>query len=468
MEILMVDDEPTHLLMLTKMCELMGHRVTTAQNGEEGLLYLKQANASKYDMVLTDLFMPVMGGRQFVPAARASHPNLPIIVLTSESSDAVADELKALGAQDFLTKPVSKSRLKVSIENALQLMTLQQEVQRLNSREASNGFGFDSLIGAYSGLEESVRLARKYARSDMPVLLTGESGVGKEVFAHAIHGESHRAAQPFIAINCGAIPPNLVESTLFGHEKGSFTGAIDRSLGKFREAQGGTLFLDEIGELPLDMQVKLLRALQQAEVEPVGLGKAVKIDVRIISATNQSLERMVQEATFRSDLFFRLAVLPLELPPLRERQEDIAALCEYFLVRSCAREGVPPKQLDASAISWAASHDWPGNVRELENTISRAVLLSEADEISRAELEPVAKGQVMTPKAALPESQTSAFDHTDGSPKTLEELTIELAQWRLEQANGQMSEAAHALGMPVSTLYRKQREWRDAGKWPEE
>ena len=465
----MIDDEPTHLLMLTKMCELMGHRVTTAQNGEEGLLYLKQPNASKYDIVLTDLNMPVLDGRELIAQARLLHPQLPIIVLTAENADMIGDELKALGAQDFLTKPVSKSRLKVSIENALQLMALHQEVQRLHSRESSSGFGFNSLIGAYSGLEESVRLARKYARSDMPVLLTGESGVGKEVFAHAIHGESHRAEHPFIAINCGAIPPNLVESTLFGHEKGSFTGAIDRSLGKFREAQGGTLFLDEVGELPLEMQVKLLRALQQAEVEPVGLGKAVKIDVRIIAATNQSLERMVQEATFRSDLFFRLAVLPLELPPLRERQEDIAALCEHFMVRACAREGLPPKQLDASAIGWAASHDWPGNVRELENTISRAVLLSEADEISRAELEPVAKGQVLAPRLAPAlQTESAAFDHADGSPKTLEELTIELAQLRLEQASGQMSEAAHALGMPVSTLYRKLREWRNEGKWPEE
>ncbi len=465
----MIDDEPTHLLMLTKMCELMGHRVTTAQNGEEGLLYLKQPNASKYDIVLTDLNMPVLGGRELIAQVRSMLPQLPIIVLTAENADMIADELKALGAQDFLTKPVSNSRLKVSIENALQLMELHQEVQRLHSRESSGSFGFNSLIGAHSGLEESVRMARKYARSDMPVLLTGESGVGKEVFAYAIHGESHRAEHPFIAINCGAIPPNLVESTLFGHEKGAFTGAIDRSLGKFREAQGGTLFLDEIGELPLEMQVKLLRALQQAEVEPVGLGKAVKIDVRIISATNQSLEHMVQEATFRSDLFFRLAVLPLELPPLRERQEDIAALCEYFMVRACAREGLPPKQLDASAISWAASHNWPGNVRELENTISRAVLLSEADEITRAELEPVAKGQLLTPRPAPSlQTQTAAFDHADGSPKTLETLTIELAQLRLEQASGQMSEAAHMLGMPVSTLYRKLREWRNEGKWPEE
>lgn len=464
----MIDDEPTHLLMLRKICESFGHRVTTAENGEEGLFYLKQPDASRYKLVLTDLYMPVMGGKQLVKELKALHPDLPVIVITSESSEAVGLELKALGAQDFLTKPISKSRLAVSIENALQLRHLQEEVQRLNRREKS-GFGFDALIGAYSGLEESVRMARKYARSDMPVLLTGESGVGKEVFAHAIHGESVRAGGPFIAINCGAIPPNLVESTLFGHEKGSFTGATSRTIGKFREADGGTLFLDEVGELPLDTQVKLLRALQQSEVEPVGLGRAVEVNVRIISATNRPLEARVQEGHFRSDLFFRLAVLTLELPPLRERMEDLPALAAHFLNRCCAREGIAPKALGSDALRWAMQHHWPGNVRELENALSRAALLSEGTEIARADLEPAVKGQPSAKAPAKSEAapNVSVFDHPDGSPKSIEEVTIDLVRLRLEQNDEQMTQAAQALGMPVSTLYRKLREWRDAGKWPE-
>lgn len=451
-------------MMLRKMCEAFGHQVTTAQNGEEGLLYLKQPDAEKYKLVITDLYMPVMGGKQLVRELRSLHPHLPVIVITAESAETVADELKTLGAQDFLTKPISKSRLRVSIDNALQIKQLREEVQRLNHVEKT-GFGFDALIGAYSGLEESVRMARKYARSAMPVLLTGESGVGKEVFAHAIHAESNRAGQPFIAINCGAIPPNLVESTLFGHEKGSFTGAIDRSLGKFREAQGGTLFLDEVGELPLEMQVKLLRALQQSEVEPVGLGRSVQVNVRILSATNQPLEARVQSGAFRSDLFFRLAVLPLELPPLRARKLDIAPLSQYFLARACAREGLAPKRLSDGALHWAMQHDWPGNVRELENALSRAVLLCDDTIIERTDFEPAAKGQAVI-RAAAPSA--NAFDYPDGSPKSIEEVTVELVRLRLAQCEQQMTPAAHMLGMPVSTLYRKLREWRDAGKWPDE
>lgn len=469
MHVLVIEDEPTQLLMIQKMCESFGFQVSQAQNGEEALFMLKDAAPELYDIVLTDLMMPIADGREVIRGLRQKHPHIPAIVITSESSEAIASELKELGAQDFLTKPITKERLKVSIDNALQLTDLQRQVERLHQRD-QRAFGFDDLICAYSGLSGCVNTARKYARSDMPVLLTGESGVGKEVFARAIHGESTRADMPFIAINCGAIPANLVESTLFGHEKGAFTGAVSKSLGKFREAQGGTLFLDEIGELPLDIQVKLLRALQQSEVEPVGLGASVQLDVRILSATNRDLQEAVDAGNFRSDLFFRLAVLPLELPPLRERPQDIPDLCHHFLQRICAKERLPAKRLSDEALQWAIQHPWPGNVRELENTLSRAALLAENDTLRRSDVEPsaaTAKSETHTPPAQ--EARTaavtsSAFSHPSGQPKTLEEVTLELVTDRLAQLDHHVGHAADSLGIPASTLYRKLREWKQEGK----
>lgn len=459
--ILVIDDEPTQLMLLQQWCESYGYRVTKARNGEEGIFYLKQPDADQFRLVITDLNMPVMDGREVIKEARHLFPKLPVIVITGDSSSEIADELESLGAQDFLSKPITPERLKVSIDNALQLHELRMEVDRLRRKE-SGAFTFEDLIGAYAGLAPSVAMARKYARSDMPVLLTGESGVGKEVFARAIHGESTRAGKPFIAVNCGAIPANLVESTLFGHEKGSFTGAIDKSLGKFREAQGGTLFLDEVGELPLESQVKLLRALQQAEVEPVGLGKPVTIDVRIISATNKSLSDAISEQQFREDLFYRLNVLPLEIPPLRERKADIPELCQFFLSRASATDHLGIKSLSADALQWAQNHQWPGNVRELENTLSRAALLSETKIIQHQELmalaHPIASSRNINP------SEASVYRHADGRAKTLEEVTLELVQHRMGEYDNHIADVAHSLGMPASTLYRKLRDWKTQGK----
>src|SRR6202044_1068434 len=277
------------------------------------------------------------------------------------------DAMRA-GASDFLVKPASPERITVSIRNALKLGTLTGEVTRLK-KKVENRLVFDDLIGKSPEMRQVIRLGQRAAQSNIPILIEGESGVGKELVARAIQGSSERAGKPFVTVNCGAIPENLIESILFGHEKGSFTGASDKHLGKFQEADGGTLFLDEIGELRLDMQVKLLRALQEGEVDPVGSKRPVKVDVRIISATNRDLGQMVKENTFREDLYYRLNVFPVTVPSLRNRPSDIQPLARFFIERFAAEENKPIAGMTAEASSLIERFDWPGNVRQLENTI---------------------------------------------------------------------------------------------------
>src|SRR6202023_2439602 len=293
--------------------------------------------------------------------------------------DAVAVEGGA-AAVDFVVKPAGAERLQVSLRNALATSALETEVQRFKrSREGT--LTFKDIITRSPRMQAVLKTAEKAAASAIPVLIEGESGVGKELIARAIHGSGERRSRPFVAVNCGAIPDNLVESTLFGHEKGAFTGATERHAGKFVEASGGTLFLDEVGELPLAAQVKLLRALQEGEVDPVGGRKSVKVDVRVISASNRSLIAAVKDGRFREDLFYRLHVFPITVPPLRERPEDIPDLVRHFLVRFNAEEGKRIRMVAADAMALLARCPWPGNVRQLENAIFRAVVLAEGDEI---------------------------------------------------------------------------------------
>lgn len=315
--VLIVEDEPLQRQMLaTLLRRKLDYGAQAVENGRQALDLLEADERKSVKLVIMDLNMPVMGGLETLDILRQKYPHIPVIMLTGSKDIHDAVEAMKRGAIDFLNKPYEADRMVVTVKNALKISILSQEVTRLKSRESGH-FGFDNLIGHEGGLMPTLNIARKAASSDIPVLITGETGTGKEVFAQAIHGESARAGKPFIAINCGAIPSQLVESTLFGHEKGSFTGATEKAAGKFREAEGGTIFLDEVGELPLDTQVKLLRVLQQKEVEPVGGTKAIPVNVRIISATNRDLQKDVEGGLFREDLFFRLNVLELSLPPLR-------------------------------------------------------------------------------------------------------------------------------------------------------
>ncbi|HAH10074.1 MAG TPA: sigma-54-dependent Fis family transcriptional regulator, partial [Alphaproteobacteria bacterium] len=347
-----------------------------------------------------------------------------------------------------------------------------------------NRFGFKDLIARAPAMREVLRMAERAAQSAIPILVEGESGVGKEVVARAIQGASDRAGKPFVTVNCGAIPENLIESILFGHEKGAFTGAHDRHTGKFQEANGGTLFLDEIGELRLDMQVKLLRAIQQGEIDPVGAKRAIKIDIRLISATNRNLAEMVKAGTFREDLFYRLNVFPIAIPPLRQRKDDIPALASHFVERFAIEEGKKVLGLDRDAQELLLRYDWPGNIRQLENAIFRAVVLCDANQLRVCDFPHVASQLgVAYDMPALPDldAETSALPYAprleaadtaaaatgegpvalttlDGHLRRLEEIEHDLIRHAISRYEGQMSEVARRLGIGRSTLYRKLRD----------
>jgi DNA-binding NtrC family response regulator len=451
--VLIVEDEASQRLTFSEILEQAGYRVITAKHGVQAMEYLTREDAKTLiDLVLTDLCMPQMGGLELIKQTRALHPNLPIIVLTSSSeiSDAIAC-IRA-GAYDFISKPIEPNRLKVSICNTLQAANMHAEIDRLTRCEA----GFNTLIGHENGLAQAVEIGKKLATSDLPVLISGESGVGKEAFARALHAQSARAAKPFVAINCSAIPQNLAESVLFGHEKGAFTGAIQKALGKFREAAGGSLFLDEIGELSPETQAKLLRALQNKEIEPVGLAGSVHIDVRIISATHRNLHEAAETGDFREDLFYRLNVLPLHLPPLRARIDDIEPLIDFFTNRLCAREGIMPKTFSCGALDQLKAHDWPGNVRELENCVSRALLLTNNSHIQASDIEPLLHiGKQNTQDNSAASVDIISLTHANGSRKTMEEIDAELLAKTMLFFDDHVPKSATALGIGQSTLYRK-------------
>jgi DNA-binding NtrC family response regulator len=409
--------------------------------------------------------------------------NVPVIVQTAHGGiDNVVSAMRA-GAMDFVVKPVGLERLQVSLRNALNASALKGELQRIrHSREGR--LTFTDIVTRSETMASVLRTAQKAASSAIPVLIEGESGVGKELFARAIHGSGDRKAKPFVAVNCGAIPDNLVESILFGHEKGAFTGATERHMGKFVEASGGTLFLDEVSELPLTAQVKLLRALQEGSVEAVGGRKPVKVDVRIVSATNRKLLDRVKAGQFREDLFYRLHVLPLTIPPLRMRREDIPHLLRHFLARFCAEENRPITGISGEAMALLSQLEWPGNIRQLENAVYRAVVMSDTEQLGiddfpqglqsqgalearNMPVEPLIIGPDSHPTAPamisgndipivpLPSAGMLTMLTSSGEVRPLDEMETEIIRFAISHYRGQMSEVARRLKIGRSTLYRK-------------
>lgn len=471
--ILIVDDDPTQRRLLQAALERQGFKTRLAVDGPSALIALDAH--SDIQLMLLDLVMPGKQGLEVLADARRSRPALPVVVLTASGSVDVAVQATKAGANDFLVKPTSPERLVTTVHNALETAALKGEVVRLAKRPAGR-IGFDSMIAASPAMRMVTRLGQRAAASSIPVLITGESGVGKELLARAIQGASERAAKPFIAVNCGALPENLVESILFGHAKGAFTGAVADHPGKFVEANHGTLFLDEVGELPLDAQVKLLRALQEGEVDPVGAKRPVKVDVRVLSATNKDLHKLVEAGRFREDLYYRLNVFPIEAPPLRDRREDIPAMAARFIARFAAEENRPVRGCTPQAMAMLCQYDWPGNVRQLENAIFRAVVLSEGGELSVEDFPHVSGLQPLLAAQDTPLVQESmapandaaplaapgfgpGFLNQDGHVRAFIEVERELIISALKRYHGRMTEVARRLGIGRSTLYRKMREY---------
>ena len=489
--VLICDDDPVQRRLVEAMVRKFGYEPRLCENGEQAMRVLSE-DGDSIDLVLLDLVMPERDGMGVLAAMREEGIAKPVIVQTSQGGiDTVVNAMRA-GATDFVVKPVGAERLAVSIKNALKTEALVAEVQRLK-RKAEGTMTFKDIVTRSARMQPLLKMAEKAAGSMIPVMIEGESGVGKELLARAIAGSGERRSKAFVAVNCGAIPQNLVESILFGHEKGAFTGATDKHTGKFVEAHGGTLFLDEVGELPLETQVKLLRAIQEGEVDPVGAKRSVKVDIRLISATNRDLIKAVKEGRFREDLYYRLCVFPMTLPPLRERADDIPDLVRHFLARIAAEEGKRIRGVQPAVFGLLNAYPWPGNVRQLENAVFRAVVLCDGDELSVADFPQIAAQvdgyEVVVPLAPLPVVAAPAIQPAAqaqpamimpgasialvdqaGHVRPMEQIETEALRFAIDHYRGQMSQVARRLGIGRSTLYRKLKDLglEEAGDVPEE
>jgi two-component system response regulator PilR (NtrC family) len=436
--LLIVDDEGSILDFLSLLFQQEGYEADTARTVEEARRAL---GGKTYDLVLCDVMMPDGNGLDLLREIKSGEADPAVIMMTAYTSTKSAIEAMKLGAADYISKPFDVEELKIVAQKALERAELADENVYLR-RELASKYTFNNIIGKSPRMQAIFSLIERMARTSSTVLVHGESGTGKELIARAIHFASPRAARRFLSINCGALPENLLESELFGHERGAFTGAVRDKKGLFQEADRGTLFLDEIGEMVPTMQVKLLRALQEKVVRKVGGNEEEPVDVRIIAATNQDLEHLLTTGAFREDLFYRINVLPIHLPPLRQRREDIPLLVEFFLQKYCKQMELTPKQISVEAIQMLESYDWPGNVRELENLIERALALSHAETITTRDL-PVHLLTNRKVSADLIELPEEGLD----LEKYLEGIRIQLMQQALDRTGGVQTQAAEILGM---------------------
>ena len=450
--ILVVDDEVSICKLLQYHLKRSGCSVLIAQNGNEALRVLNEQ--PMVDLVVLDLHLPGVSGLDTLRAINRTGKVASVIVMTAYGTLENAVAALREGSYDFVTKSASFDDLRLAIRNALHTIGLKEEVETLKARLSEKEEGIPEIIGSGEKMQQVMKLARKVADSDITVLLEGESGTGKEMIARAIHNLRASASKPFVALDCAAIPEHLLESELFGHERGAFTGATNKRIGSFEEAHEGTLFLDEVGELGLGLQAKFLRVLQTHEFQPIG-GRVKKVNVRVVSATNQNLAEKVRQGSFRQDLYYRLAVFPILLPPLRERPEDIPLLLNHFLRKFAAQE---QKQVDGIALEARRKlrqHNWPGNVRELENMIYRAVVLAETHEL-RAEDFPMFSLPPPAEETALPEAEPARPGFTRSREAlSMQEIEIRAIREALDATGGNISRAAEALRIGRATLYRK-------------
>ena len=439
--LLLVDDDPNTLASLSRAFRLAGHEATVCDNAARAVELLR---TESFDLILSDVVMPGHSGIELLEDLKKAGLKTPIVLISGQANIEMAVKATKLGALDFLEKPLSTDKLLLTIENALRLSRLEDENRELRQR-----LGKHELVGSGPAMKKLVAQIERVAASETRVCILGETGTGKELVARAIHEKSPRHEQPFITLNCAAVPAELIESELFGHEKGAFTGAATKHLGKFEQAEGGTLFLDEIGDMPVAMQAKLLRVLEEGEVERVGGDKPIKVNVRVLVATHRNLEELVKLNAFRRDLFHRVYVFPLTLPPLRERPEDFADLAAHFARQVAAQNGWKEKTFAPDAIAALRKYGWPGNVRELRNVVERLILLSADETITAADVSLI-----------LPTSDSASSGSTTGTTTgTLAERTEaferEVMLAEIRRHNFHMTNVARALGLERSHLYKK-------------
>jgi len=438
--ILVVDDEPNIRTTLSRSLDLEGFEVRSAQDASEALALIRNF---KPDLVLLDLRLPDHDGLWVIEQLQGTEDPPAIVMMSGHGSVDTALQATRLGALDFLEKPIQGERLMVTVRNALQLSQLDLRVDALHRRAEQR----QGMVGSSPALQRVLEEIRRAAPTKARVLISGESGVGKELVARAIHETSRRCDAPFVKLNCAAIPETLVESELFGHEKGAFTGAEARRIGRFERADGGTLFLDEIGEMPMAVQARLLRVLQEGELERIGGNETIRVDVRVIAATNRDLPAEVEADRFRSDLFYRLHQLPIDVPPLRERKGDIPALARHLLERSCEANELEPKEWTEAGIEALNQHDWPGNIRELGALIDRLAILTPRGFIDGPDVRSALPGAQLLTGSELP---------TDGPLYTiLEAVERRIIEDRIARFEGNMTQAAKDLGLERSHLYKK-------------
>ncbi len=440
--VLIADDERNIQVTLSRALSMEGYAVEVASGGREAL---DKIAALPVDLVLMDVRMPDLDGLSVLEKARESRPDLPFVVMSGHGSIETVRSAFKLGAFDYLEKPITeKEKLLVAVRNALAMRSLREENARLR-REA----GPAEMVGSGQAMQKLFDVVRRAAPSEGRVLVTGENGTGKELVARALHEQSRRKGGPFVKLNCAAVPAELIESELFGHERGAFTGAVAARRGKFELADGGSLFLDEVGDMPPAMQAKVLRVLQEGEFERVGGQQTLRVDVRVIAATNKDLSAEVKAGRFREDLFYRLAVVPIHAPPLRERKEDVPDLATRFLAEACERNGRRPMHLARDAVAALQSHDWPGNVRELRNLVERLAILCDGPEISDADV------LAMLPGARKP--RADRFRKGASFHDLVEEAEREIVLGALEAHADNVSDTARALDLERSHLYKKMR-----------
>lgn len=441
-KILIIDDDNSLRRVLEYNLQDAGYHVLTAASGEEGLRLFAEESPG---LVITDMKMPGMDGMQVLKSIKERSPETLVIIITAFGTVDIAVEAMKSGAYDYITKPFNRDELRLTVAKALQFTGLAAENKRLKS-ELSDRSDFRTIVGSSEKMEKVFAVVAKVADSEASVLITGESGTGKELVARSIHACSSRREAPFVAINCAAIPRDLLESELFGHVKGAFTGAIRDKTGKFQLADGGALFLDEVGDLPLELQPKLLRALQERVIEPVGGTRPIRLDVRVVAATNLDVEQALANGGFREDLYYRLSVIPIHLPPLRERRDDIPLLLRYF----CGKHGCEQVTFDGPAIDILTGYGWPGNVRELENTVERMLIMRSADILTTLDLPDKIRGAGRTSAAAVINLPDNGY--------SLEQLEHEVVVAALERNRWNQTAAARFLRIPRHTLiYRMEK-----------